>query len=54
MQKTKLIKSLILKVPEVNKQFSVHSDASDVGKDGEEHPVAYASRKLKPRETRYH
>ena len=46
----------------MNKQFSVHSDASDVGlgavlnqigEDGEEHPVAYASRKLKPRETRY-
>ena len=60
--KTKLIKPPILKVPEVNKQFSVHSDASDVGlgavlnqigEDGEEHPVAYASRKLKPRETRY-
>ncbi len=52
----------ILKVPEVDKSFTVHTDASDVGlravlnqkgDDGEEHSVAYASRKLKPRETRY-
>ncbi len=49
-------------VAEVGKPFTVHTDASDVGlgavlsqlgRDGEEHPVAYASRKLKPRETRY-
>ena len=52
----------VLKVPEPNKPFIVHSDASDVGlgavlsqvgEDGEEHPIAYASRKLKPREVRY-
>ena len=52
----------MLRVPEVNKPFLVHSDASDVGlgamlsqvgEDGEEHPIAYASRKLKPREVRY-
>ena len=54
--------SPVLRVPEVNKPFLVHSDASDVGlgamlsqvgEDGEEHPIAYASRKLKPREVRY-
>jgi hypothetical protein len=48
----------VLKVPEVNKPFIVHSDASNVGvgavlsqvgEDGKEHPIAYGSRKLKSR-----
>jgi len=59
--KTSLMTPPVLKVSEANKPFIVHSDASDVGlravlsqvgEDGEEHPIAYASRKqLKPRET---
>ncbi len=60
--KDRLVRPPILKVAGVGKPFTVHTDASDVGlgavlsqlgRDGEEHPVAYASRKLKPRETRY-
>ena len=52
----------VLKVPGANKPFIVHSDDSDVGlgavlsqvgEDGEEHPIAYASQKLKPREACY-
>ena len=57
--KATLVTAPVLKVPE---PFIVHSDASDVGlgvvlsqvgEDGEEHPIAYTSRKLKPREVRY-
>jgi hypothetical protein len=60
--KATLTTAPVLKVPEVNKPFIVHSDASDiglgavlsqVGEDGEKHPIAYASQKLKPREARY-
>ncbi len=60
--KEKLVHPPVLKVPDVHKPFTLQTDASDVGlgavlnqmdDDGEEHPVAYASRKLKPRETRY-
>ena len=60
--KASLTTAPVLKVPEANKPFIVHSDASDVGlgavlsqvgEDGEEHPIAYASQKLKPREVRY-
>ena len=59
--KATLVTSPVLKVPEANKPFIVHSDASDVGLgavlsqvgEDEEHPIAYASRKLKPREVRY-
>ena len=54
--------SPVLNVPVANQPFVFHSDASDVGlgavlsqvgEDGEEHPIAYASRKIKPREVRY-
>ena len=60
--KNSLAAAPVLAVPDVNKLFTVHTDASgtgmgavlsQVGEDGEEHPIAYASRKLKPRETRY-
>ena len=60
--KTSLLTHPVLKVPEANGLFIVHTDASDsglgavlsqVGEDGEEHPIAYASRKLKPSESRY-
>jgi len=46
----------------VNKLYTVYTDASDVGlgailsqlgEDEHQHPIAYASRKLKPRETHY-
>ena len=51
----------VLLIPDLSKQFIVRSDASDVGlgatllqeKDDLLHPVAYASRKLLDRETRY-
>ena len=47
--------------PDFTRRFVVHADASDVGigavlaqtVDDQEHPVAYASRKLLPRERRY-
>ena len=51
-----------MRVAEPNKPFVLQTDASDLGlgtvlsqrgDDGQEHPVAYASRKLFPRETRY-
>lgn len=57
-----LIKAPILRVPDPNRRFIVQTDASDVGigavlsqleENGEEHPIAYASRKLQPRETKY-
>ena len=60
--KANLTHSPVLKVPEVNKPYIVYTDASDVGlgavlsqlgDDENQHPIAYATRKLKPRETRY-
>ena len=52
----------VLRNPDFFKTFVLQTDASNVGigsvlsqvdDSGEEHPVAYASRKLLPRETRY-
>ena len=60
--KNTLTSGPVLKAPEVDKPFIVQTDACDLGigavlsqldEDGEERPVAYASRKLLPRETRY-
>jgi hypothetical protein len=56
-----LAKSPILKLPDLNKEFVIQTDASGVGLgcvlmqnyDGVNHPVAYASRKLLDRERRY-
>ena len=49
---------LVLEVVEPDKPYILQTDASELGlgavlsqvKDGEEHPVAFASRKLVPRE----
>ena len=52
----------ILKVAEPNKQYVLQTDASEqglgavlsqIGENGEEHPVAFASRKFLPREKNY-
>ena len=51
----------VLKVVEPDKPYILQTDASDLGlgavlsqlKDGEEHPVSFASRKLLPREKNY-
>ena len=52
----------ILKLPNFNKPFILQTDASNIGigavilqegEDGEKYPIAFASRKLLPRETRY-
>ena len=52
----------ILSLPDVTKPFILQTDASNLGigavllqedANGEKHPVAFASRKLQPRETRY-
>ena len=52
----------VLKLPDVNKTFILQTDASNVGigaimlqqrEDGIKHPVAFASRKLLPRESNY-
>lgn len=52
----------ILKLPDFSKSFILQTDASNIGigsvilqnsEDGEKYPVAFASRKLLPRETRY-
>jgi phospholipid-translocating ATPase len=56
-----LTKTPILKLPDLNKEFVIQTDASGVGLgcvlmqnyDGSNHPVAYASRKLLERERRY-
>ena len=57
-----LTKTPILRVPDPKQRLIVQTDASDVGvgavlsqqdDDGEEHPIAYASRKLQFRETKY-
>ncbi|XP_072170068.1 uncharacterized protein [Diadema setosum] len=59
--KKSLIKPPILHLPDETKVFKLKVDASDTGlgavlmqeRDGEDFPVAYASRKLLPRECRY-
>ena len=54
--KASLLSHPVLKVLEANRSFIVHTDASDsglgavlsqTGEDGEEHPISYASRKLR-------
>ncbi|XP_040182571.1 uncharacterized protein LOC120915831 [Rana temporaria] len=60
--KTALSEAPVLAAPDPTKTFLVHTDASmfglgavlsQVGEDGMEHPVAYLSRKLLPREVSY-
>ena len=60
--KDALCASPILASPNFEKQFVLHTDASDrgvgavlsqVGEDGLDHPIAYFSRKLLPREEKY-
>ena len=59
--KEALAETPILKLPDLNKEFVIQTDASGVGlgcvllqnHDGVNHPVAYASRKLVDRERRY-
>lgn len=60
--KQALVNAPVLAAPVPNKRFLVHTDASmfglgavlsQVGEDGGEHPVAYLSRKLLPREVSY-
>nr|XP_054761342.1 uncharacterized protein LOC129267739 [Lytechinus pictus] len=56
-----LTKPPVLKLPDFDKMFILKVDASDTGlgavlmqeSDGEEFPIAYGSKKLLPRETRY-
>ena len=56
-----LVKPPILQLPDFSKTFILQTDASDKGiggilmqeVDGIPHPVAYASRKLAPREQNY-
>jgi hypothetical protein len=60
--KTYIANPPVLKLPDVTKTFILQTDASNVGigavmlqegEDGIKHPVAFASRKLLPRETNY-
>ena len=60
--KTRLCSEPILRSPDFDKEFILQTDASEKGigavlsqndDDGTEHPVAFYSRKLLPRETRY-
>lgn len=59
--KQKLAQEPILHLPDLSQSFILRTDASDVGLgaillqdvDGQRFPVAYASRKLLPRERRY-
>ena len=62
MLKELLLTPPVLKVAEANKQYVLQTDASEQGlgavlsqleENGEEHPVAFASRKLLPREKNY-
>ena len=62
MLKKALMDKPVLRNPDFQRPFTLQTDASDVGLGavlsqtddvGEEHPVAYYSRKLLPRETRY-
>ena len=57
-----LMETPVLLVADPEKPYTLQTDASDrglgavlsqVGDKGEEHPVAYASRKLLPREVNY-
>ena len=60
--KTKIASSPVLMCPDMSRMFALQTDASDygigavlsqTGEDGEEHPVAFFSQKLLPRERRY-
>ena len=60
--KRRLTCAPVLKSPDFSKQFILQTDASERGigavlsqrtSDGEEHPIAYYSRKLLPREEKY-
>ena len=60
--KDRLCRSTILSSPDFLRPFILQTDASDrgagavlsqIGEDGEEHPVGYYSRKFQPREERY-
>lgn len=59
--KSRLSNAPILRLPDLNKPFTLRCDASDVGigavlmqeEDGVMYPICYASRKLQPREVRY-
>ena len=60
--KTKIASSPVLMCPDMSRMFTLQTDASDygigavlsqTGEDGEEHPVAFFSQKLLPRERRY-
>ncbi|XP_033758666.1 uncharacterized protein LOC117340982 [Pecten maximus] len=59
--KKHLTSTPILRLPDLEKTFTLRTDASDLGigaillqdTDDEMHPIAYASRKLLPRERRY-
>ena len=60
--KESLLKAPVLKIADPGKPFVLQTDASDYGlgavlsqadEEGEEHPVAYASRKLFPQELNY-
>ena len=60
--KRKLSESPVLRMPDFSRPFVVQTDASEVGigavlaqtdEKGYEHPIAFASRKLKPREQKY-
>ncbi|XP_033730041.1 uncharacterized protein LOC117319318 [Pecten maximus] len=56
-----LMSEPVLRLPDLDKEFTLRTDASDLGLgaillqecDGKFHPIAYASRKLLPRERRY-
>ena len=51
----------VLRLPDMDKSFILHTDASNSGvgavlmqeHEGELHPISYASKKLSERETRY-
>lgn len=62
MLKEKLVSPPILAYPDFSQPFILQTDASidgigavlcQIGKDGLDHPIAYASRSLKPAESRY-